>query len=101
MRCVVLFFLTLLMVRKKNGKNYCYKISFHFKFILSLKKLNSVNYSMLLFLTVLIFSSKKIYKDLTKAETVSSKVVLFIVEGISSLRIIIIEINPCTAENRA
>lgn len=56
--------------------------------------LNYVNYSVLLFLTVLIFSSKKIYKDLIKAETVSSKVVLFIVEGISSFLIIMIEINP-------
>lgn len=55
----------------------------------------------LIFLTVLIFNSKKNYNDLIKAETVSSKVVLFIVEGISSLRIIMIEINPCTAENRA
>lgn len=56
---------------------------------------------MLFFLTVLIFDSKKIYRDLTKAETVSSKVVLFIVEGISVFRIIIIEIRPCTAENKA
>ncbi len=50
--------------------------------------------SVLIFLTVLIFNSKKIYKDLIKAETVSSKVVLFIVEGISAVRIIIIEIIP-------
>lgn len=40
------------------------------------------------------FKFKKNYKDLMKAETVSSKVVLFIVEGISVLRIIIIEISP-------
>ena len=50
--------------------------------------------SVLNFLTVLIFNSKKIYKDLIKAETVSSRVVLFIVEGISAVRIIIIEIIP-------
>lgn len=56
---------------------------------------------MLIFLTVLIKNSKKIYKDLMKAETVSSRVVLFIVEGISSLRIIIMDIKPCTAENKA
>lgn len=62
--------------------------------LLIIKKLDNVNYSMLLFLTVLIFDSKKIYKDLMKAETVSSKVVLFMVEGMSSLRIIIMEIKP-------
>ena len=55
----------------------------------------------LVFLTVLIFGSKKIYKDLIKETTASSNVALFIVSGISALRIIIIEIIPCTAENRA
>lgn len=70
---------------------------FIFIFDLIYKQLNHL----LIFLTVLMFGSKKIYKDLMKAETVSSKVVLFIVDGISSLRIIIIEIKPCTAENSA
>ena len=49
---------------------------------------------MLIFLTVLIICSKKYYNDLIKAETVSSNVVLFIVEGISAFLIIIIDINP-------
>ncbi len=86
------------MIRKENCHKHGYKIVFHFKSFLSYSE---KNYYTLPFLTVLIFSSKKIYKDLMKAETVSSNVVLFIVEGISSFRIIIIEINPCTAENSA
>ena len=49
---------------------------------------------MLIFLTLLIVDSKKNYNDLIKAETVSSNVVLFIVEGISAFLIIMIEINP-------
>lgn len=39
---------------------------------------------MLVFLTVLILGSKKIYKDLIKETTASSKVDLFIVSGISA-----------------
>lgn len=75
------------MARNNVKKSYFILKSF-------IVNLNYVNCSVLLFLTVLIFSSKKIYKDLIKAERVSSKVVLFIVEGISSFLIIIIEINP-------
>ena len=63
-------------------------------FIFNQEKRNNLINSVLNFLTVLILNSKKIYKDLIKAETVSSNVVLFIVEGISAVRIIIIEIIP-------
>ena len=84
---IVLFYLTVLILIGKT-------IPQKFGRLIIIYLYENLDNQYQFFLTVLILSSKKNYNDLIKAETVSSKVVLFIVEGISSFLIIIIEINP-------